>query len=204
MNTDRTPSAGHGASARQSGPRLPAQRTAAPRLDRTSVRAQTLEVLRAALADGRLRVGHVYSAPALAAPLGVSATPVREAMQILAAEGAVQVLPNRGFRIAVPPVPADVAAVRALLVLPAVLAAEPDPPALRPCAAAPGREADRAFHAALLAPAANPELSRVAAELYERSGRPPAAPADRLALVDALSDGDRKLADRLLRGLLGA
>ena len=43
--------------------------------------------------------GELYSAPALAERYGVSATPVREAMQQLAGEGAVEVVPNRGFRV---------------------------------------------------------------------------------------------------------
>ena len=48
---------------------------------------------------GELCPGEVYSAPALGERFGVSATPVREAMQQLALEGAVEVVPNRGFRV---------------------------------------------------------------------------------------------------------
>ncbi|MQY15503.1 hypothetical protein SRB5_56850 [Streptomyces sp. RB5] len=188
--------------------RVPVQRGGAERapvrLDRASVRAKTLAALRAALADGRLRPGEVYSAPVLAAPLGVSATPVREAMQILAAEGAVEVLPNRGFRIVPPPVAAHVAAVRALLVLPVVAAHPPDPVYLRPLAEEAGAAADRAFHAALLAPAGNPELDRVAADLYDRAALPPSPPHARLALLRALTDGDADLVRDLLETLLGA
>ncbi|NEC19489.1 GntR family transcriptional regulator, partial [Streptomyces parvus] len=72
----------------------------APRaVQRHSVRGQILDALRAALVDGELVPGQVYSAPALGARFGVSATPVREAMQRLAVEGAVEVVPNRGFRV---------------------------------------------------------------------------------------------------------
>ncbi|MDX6354397.1 MAG: hypothetical protein QOF98_1300, partial [Streptomyces sp.] len=76
--------------ARVPGPRLP---------ERHSVRDQVLGALRGAIVSGALVPGSVHSGPALAARYGVSATPVREAMQLLAREGAVEVLPNRGFRI---------------------------------------------------------------------------------------------------------
>ncbi|MYS74692.1 GntR family transcriptional regulator, partial [Streptomyces sp. SID5926] len=60
---------------------------------------QILDALRSALVTGELRPGGVYSAPVLGERFGVSATPVREAMQQLALEGAVEVVPNRGFRV---------------------------------------------------------------------------------------------------------
>src|SRR5689334_23142455 len=60
-----------------------------PRLvQRASVRGQILDALRTALVAGELTPGEVYSAPALGERFGVSATPVREAMQQLAQEGA--------------------------------------------------------------------------------------------------------------------
>ena len=46
-----------------------------------------------------MRPGVVYSAPALAARFGVSATPVREAMLDLAKEGLVSAVRNKGFRV---------------------------------------------------------------------------------------------------------
>lgn len=75
---------------------LPRPRTP---VQRSSVRGQVLAALRTALVTGDLRPGVVYSAPVLAERFGVSATPVREAMQQLALEGAVEVVPNRGFRV---------------------------------------------------------------------------------------------------------
>ncbi|WP_420919029.1 GntR family transcriptional regulator [Streptomyces bohaiensis] len=87
------------------------------------MRDQVLAELRAALAAGGLLAGQVYSARSLAERYGVSATPVREAMQRLASEGAVEVVPNRGFRVAglSDRDLAELAEVRTALEVPAVL-----------------------------------------------------------------------------------
>lgn len=57
---------------------------------RASLRSRVAEALREALVVGELEPGSIYSAPALAQRLGVSATPVREAMMELAQEGLVE------------------------------------------------------------------------------------------------------------------
>jgi DNA-binding GntR family transcriptional regulator len=67
--------------------------------ERTSLRQQVGNALRAAMISGQLRPGVVYSAPALATTFGVSATPVREAMLDLAKEGLVEAVRNKGFRV---------------------------------------------------------------------------------------------------------
>ena len=64
-----------------------------------SLRSSVTEALRTAIILGDLEEGELYSAPALAAPLGVSATPVREAMMDLAREGLVTTAKNKGFRV---------------------------------------------------------------------------------------------------------
>jgi DNA-binding GntR family transcriptional regulator len=51
------------------------------------------------IVTGEFAAGQVYSAPALAAVLGVSATPVREALLELAGGGLLEVVPNKGYRI---------------------------------------------------------------------------------------------------------
>lgn len=66
---------------------------------RTSLREQVLDALRAAIVSGEMEPGEVYSAPALAARFGVSATPVREAMLDLAKQDMVEVVPNKGFQV---------------------------------------------------------------------------------------------------------
>lgn len=196
---------------------------------RHSVRGQVLAALRHALAEGELSPGTVYSAPGLAQRFGVSATPVREAMQSLAAEGLVEVVPNRGFRVLSrsPRELRELAEVRALLELPVLLTLARTLPArrfgeLRPLAesaaavAASGdqaryAEADRAFHRALLTIAGNEQLVLVADDLHRRAQWPPtpvratrtvlltADAAEHLSLLDALVEGDQAAAETLLR-----
>jgi DNA-binding GntR family transcriptional regulator len=65
-----------------------------------SLRDEATRAIRAAIASGEIVPGEIYSAPALAQRLGVSPTPVREAMLNLASAGVVEAVRNRGFRIA--------------------------------------------------------------------------------------------------------
>ncbi|WP_329173691.1 GntR family transcriptional regulator [Streptomyces sp. NBC_01477] len=180
-----------GATAHAGWAPLPAPRRMPERL---SVRDQVLDELRDALLAGELPPGSVHSAPVLAARYGVSATPVREAMQLLAREGAVEVLPNRGFRVACHTERdlAQIAEVRMLVEIPVVLALARTLPgarweALRPlaaaavAAAAAGEragyaEADRAFHRAVLGLAGNPHMVAVADDLHRRAQWPATAP----------------------------
>jgi DNA-binding GntR family transcriptional regulator len=66
---------------------------------RTRLRDEAIKTLQAAIIAGELRPHVVYSAPTLAAQLGMSATPVREAMLDLVKEGLVETVPNKGFRV---------------------------------------------------------------------------------------------------------
>ncbi|MCQ0025194.1 GntR family transcriptional regulator [Streptomyces somaliensis DSM 40738] len=196
---------------------------------RHSVRGQVLDALRAALVGGALVPGRVYSAPALGLRLGVSATPVREAMQQLAAEGAVEVVPNRGFRVVerTPRELAELAEVRALIEIPVMLRLARTVPAgrwaeLRPLAEATAAaaahgdlaaygESDRAFHRALLGLAGNEQLVAVADDLHRRSQWPLVSPpalrradlvadaAEHGALLDALAAGDLAVVRSLVR-----
>ncbi|MFF4714342.1 GntR family transcriptional regulator [Streptomyces eurythermus] len=186
-------------------------------VQRSSVRGQILDALRTALVTGDLRPGEVYSAPVLGERFGVSATPVREAMQQLALEGAVEVVPNRGFRVVERGARelAELAEVRALIEVPVMVRLARTVPAerwagLRPLAqetvrvAATGcpaayAESDRAFHGALLALAGNEQLVRIADDLHRRAQWPPvrrggaalvADAAEHVALLDALAAGD--------------
>jgi DNA-binding GntR family transcriptional regulator len=163
-------------------------------VQRPSVRGQILAALRAALVSGELRPGEVYSAPALGDRFGVSATPVREAMQQLALEGAVEVVPNRGFRVVRRGARelAELAEVRALIEVPVMLRLARTVPAerwagLRPLAEATVRaastgcratyaESDRAFHRAVLSLAGNEQLVRIAEDLHRRAQWPLVGP----------------------------
>lgn len=69
------------------------------RVERRSLRDEVRATLRAALITGRMKPGVLYSAPALAEMLGVSATPVREAMLDLVREDLVVAVRNKGFRV---------------------------------------------------------------------------------------------------------
>lgn len=137
-----------------------------------SLREQVAHSVRAALIGGELRPGTVYSAPALAARFGVSATPVREALLDLAKEGLVEAVRNKGFRVTVLSERDldEIYALRVMLEVPAVgqvarSAHATEARALRPLALAIEQEAgsrdappdlvayleaDRRFHLALL------------------------------------------------------
>lgn len=64
-----------------------------------SLREQALEVIRQAISSGELDEGRIYSAAGLAKDLGMSLSPVREAMMSLVSEGTVVAIPNRGFQL---------------------------------------------------------------------------------------------------------
>ncbi len=56
-------------------------------------------ILREAISSGRLSPGQIHSVQALAEQLGVSRTPVREALLQLARQGLVEPVRNRGFMV---------------------------------------------------------------------------------------------------------
>ncbi|MFE0513115.1 GntR family transcriptional regulator [Streptomyces sp. NPDC058964] len=175
-------------------------------VQRSSVRGQIVDALRTALVTGELRPGEVYSAPALGDRFGVSATPVREAMQQLALEGAVEVVPNRGFRVVERGTRelAELAEIRALLEVPVMLRLARTVPAarwadLRPLAeesvraAASGcratyAESDRAFHSAVLSLSGNEQLVQIAEDLHRRSQWPLVGGPVRHGRADLVAD----------------
>ncbi|GIW34383.1 GntR family transcriptional regulator [Meiothermus sp.] len=66
-----------------------------------SVREAAYAHLRGAILAGSLLPGTRISEPGLAQELGISRTPVREALQRLSQEGLVELLPNKGARVRV-------------------------------------------------------------------------------------------------------
>ena len=86
-----------------------------------SLREQALGIIRDAITAGELAEDKIYSAAGLAKQLGISLSPVREAMMALVTEGTVEAVPNRGFRL-VTVTEADleeIIAIRVLLAAPA-------------------------------------------------------------------------------------
>jgi DNA-binding GntR family transcriptional regulator len=155
-------------------------RIALPRapLPRVSLRDQVYEVVLQAIVNGDFPPGHQIRDLDIAESLGVSRTPVREALQRLVDEGLVETAPGTATRVA----PIDVQAVRniypivgALHNLAVRLSAdritETDVDALEKAnrefaAAVDGRHivdalaADDAFHRVVLQATGNPELQR--------------------------------------------
>ena len=64
-----------------------------------SLKAEIAAALRSQILEGALRPGQRVIEPELAQRFGASKTPVREALQELVAEGLVEVLPKKGYRI---------------------------------------------------------------------------------------------------------
>jgi DNA-binding GntR family transcriptional regulator len=69
------------------------------RLETETLREQARRAIYASILSGELPAGEIHSAITLAEQLGVSPTPVREAMLDLANAGLVEAVRNRGFRV---------------------------------------------------------------------------------------------------------
>jgi DNA-binding GntR family transcriptional regulator len=194
----------------------------------SSLREQAGHVIRAGIIAGELAPGEIYSAAALAEGLGVSATPVREAMLDLASAGLVEPVRNRGFRVVAPDERDldEIEQLRLLLEVPAArFAAEhatgEDTAALGglleavESAAAHGDVAaylvaDRRFHIRLVECSGNRRLVRLVDQLRDQTrlvGLKPLAAAGRLsvsdsehrAILDAVRAGDGERAEALMR-----
>jgi DNA-binding GntR family transcriptional regulator len=151
----------------------------------SNLNRQVAEVLREAIHSGELQPGELYSVSRLADRLGVSRTPVREALLGLADTGMVRIERNRGFRVVRrnPRHIAEVFHLRLLLEVPAArLAARHADPALPDAlreelaqmrtAADDHDEArfmqhDRAFHELVLAAGGNSLLTATVGNLRD-------------------------------------
>lgn len=69
-------------------------------LTRPALAVELVDRIRAIIMEGELRPGHKVPEKALTLRFGVSRTPVREALKVLAAEGYVRLIPNRGAVVA--------------------------------------------------------------------------------------------------------
>ncbi|WP_197383306.1 GntR family transcriptional regulator [Mycolicibacterium mengxianglii] len=156
-------------------------------LNRESLREQSLRIVRQAIASGEIAPGEIYSASALAARLGVSNSPVREAMLALVDQRIMEPVRNRGFRVV--PISAhdldEIGEMRRMLEVPGVVtlverASDADIEKLRPVAAEIVEAAnageverfldtDRRFHLELLALTGNDRLVQAVAQLRDQS-----------------------------------
>src|ERR1700733_6969931 len=64
-----------------------------------TLREAVLQQVRSEIVSGRASPGTLYTVPGLAAQMGVSTTPVREALLELSRAGLVSALRNRGFLV---------------------------------------------------------------------------------------------------------
>jgi DNA-binding GntR family transcriptional regulator len=153
-----------------------------------NLREHVLQHVRAEIVSGHSGPGKMYSVPSLAADLGVSTTPVREALLELARGGLIEPMKNRGFKVVEPTVEElhNLFDTRELVEARAaeIVASEPREKrkairALTPLADAVRTavekddlygylESDRRFHQAFLAAAGNPILTEVAMGLRDK------------------------------------
>ena len=70
-----------------------------PAIERTALHEAVAQSLRDLIVEGTLAPGARLNERVLCEHLGVSRTPLREAYKVLAAEGLVQLLPNRGAQV---------------------------------------------------------------------------------------------------------
>ncbi|WP_040805643.1 GntR family transcriptional regulator [Nocardia concava] len=197
-------------------------------VEKVSLRDKVSRALRAAIIAGEMEPGVVYSAPTLGARFGVSATPVREAMQDLARENLISIVPNKGFRVTEVAEKDldDITRIRLLLEPPVVreitpLIPDADFPHLRSLAekiveGAEGGDlveytaADQIFHLTLLGYADNPRLNALVSDLRDhtrlfglaslaKKGQLVDVAREHLTIVDLLESRDQDAVERFLR-----
>lgn len=156
--------------------RMPIPNEIAP-LDRRSARHAVFDVLRSWIEEGTLEPGEIVKDSELALTLGVSRTPVREALQMLEQQQLVEMRPGRLTRVT-EATAQDAALVRPPLSALEAVAAELGTPRAGPAhveelrehnsalltaldADDPlgARDADRAFHGVLIGLADNPYIT---------------------------------------------
>lgn len=194
-----------------------------------SLREQALAVIRKGLIAGEIKPGEIYSAAGLAATLGVSNSPVREAMLTLVQQGLMEPVRNRGYRVV--PISdkdlADIYQVRVMLEVPAmgdlartgkVAGRASEFGALADDIVRGARDedlvlyidADRQFHLGLLAMLGNDHLTSIVETLRDKTpqkglnvlsqqGRLIKSAEEHRPILDALVAGDAERAEELMR-----
>jgi len=93
------PSAARTATPQPVSLRLPRMEPARDAISRRTLHADVTERLREMIVEGELAQGERVDEKALCARFAISRTPLREALKVLASEGLVALLPNRGARV---------------------------------------------------------------------------------------------------------
>ncbi len=199
-----------------------------PQLKSVSLREQAREAVRTQIVLGQIEPGQVESVINVAATLGVSVTPVREAIMDLANLGMVEIIRNRGFRV---PVLTDhdldeIFRIRTMLEAPAMaevvqtLDGAPVPQfrqlaehitdAAREGDLTSFLDLDRQFHLGLLELLGNRRLVAMVGQLRDQArmqglqkladqGELTQSGEEHLAIVDAITSGDGELTAELMR-----
>ncbi|CAH0282372.1 GntR family transcriptional regulator [Roseomonas sp. CECT 9278] len=203
-----------------------------PRRPAGSLREQALDTIRGRILDLRYPPGSLLSENQLSEEMGISRTPIREALRELAAGGLVRILPQRGVVVAEPSV-RDIVEVyqlrEQLECFAARLAAEHLTEADARALAADHAEALAQFahgnlqeayeasvrlHARIIALTRNARLARFMAQLGDqvhrfglmtlRHGRAPQALEEHGRIIDAIVARDGATAEALMRDHLRA
>lgn len=192
---------------------------------------QAIAAVRAAIDDGRMKPGVKYSVYQLAEALGISRTPVRDALLRLEEVGLIKFEARQGFRILLPQAKeiAEIFAVRLALELPAVrkVATTADPALVQALidqrhlmrsAATEGNETsfaqhDLGLHDLILEAADNARSRAIVKSLRETTRLLGATTADKTRTLDdidnehepiiaAIIDGDPRAAEAAMRAHL--
>jgi len=199
-----------------------------PQLKSVSLRQQAREALRTRIVLGQIEPGRVESVINMASELGVSVTPVREAVMDLANLGMVEIIRNRGFRV---PVLTDhdleeIFRLRTMLEVPAMVElaergeraptarfrqlAEEITDAARAGDLVAFLDLDRKFHLGLLELLGNRRLVEMVGQLRDQArmrglqqladqGELAQSGEEHIAIVDAVAAGDGELTGELVR-----
>ncbi|MGW0821096.1 GntR family transcriptional regulator [Streptomyces sp. NPDC002845] len=197
-------------------------------LKSVSLRQQAREALRTRIVLGQIEPGQVESVINVASELGVSITPVREAVMDLANLGMVEIIRNRGFRV---PVLTDhdleeIFRLRTMLEVPAMVElaeradrapvagfrqlAEQLTDSAREGDLVPFLDLDRQFHLGMLELLGNRRLVAMVGQLRDQArmeglqkladqGELTQSGEEHIAIVEAITAGDAELTAELMR-----
>jgi len=197
------------------------------RLEPSNLRTRAWAAIRASIITGELQPGEIYPVSYFATRLGVSATPVREALLDLAGEGLMQIMPNKGFRILELSEHDldEIFHLRLLLEVPSVaeVAGRLSAEQIQHCKTLAGKieesatvgdlpeflKLDRAFHCALIEPLGNERLLTMINRLRDQArlrALPSLAQSDQLVassqehsqMLDAVARGDTEAVRTLI------